>query len=195
MTGFVALLGLKITGLPAVHQAFSDLPLLRNLNLKITPPKLLPIPLFPAFMTLKPQLADVFEARHNAPGAEAQAAMLRTIGVESLEQLIAETVPPAIRLKKPLDLPAALSERAFLAKFKQIAGQNQVFKSYIGLGYHDTTLPPVIQRNILENPGWYTAYTPYQAEIAQGRLEALINYQTMIIDLTGMEIANASLLD
>ncbi|WP_310393677.1 aminomethyl-transferring glycine dehydrogenase [Hymenobacter sp.] len=146
-------------------------------------------------MTLKPQLADVFEARHNAPGADEQAAMLRTIGVASLAQLIDETVPPAIRLQRPLDLPAALTERAFLAKFKQIAGQNQVFKSYIGLGYHDTTLPPVIQRNILENPGWYTAYTPYQAEIAQGRLEALINYQTMIIDLTGMEIANASLLD
>ncbi len=146
-------------------------------------------------MTLKPQPADVFEARHNAPGAEAQAAMLRTIGVASLDQLIDETVPPAIRLRRPLALPAALSERAFLAKFKQIASQNQVFKSYIGLGYHDTTMPPVIQRNILENPGWYTAYTPYQAEIAQGRLEALINYQTMIIDLTGLEIANASLLD
>jgi len=146
-------------------------------------------------MTLKPQLADVFETRHNASGAEAQAAMLRTIGVASLDQLIDETVPPAIRLKRPLNLPAALTERAFLAKFKQIASQNQVFKSYIGLGYHDTTLPPVIQRNILENPGWYTAYTPYQAEIAQGRLEALINYQTMVIDLTGMEIANASLLD
>ncbi|MBF9239186.1 aminomethyl-transferring glycine dehydrogenase [Hymenobacter sp. BT683] len=146
-------------------------------------------------MTLKPQPADVFEDRHNAPGADEQAAMLRTIGVSSIEQLIDETVPPAIRLKKPLDLPAALSERAFLAKFKQIASQNQVFKSYIGLGYHDTTLPPVIQRNILENPGWYTAYTPYQAEIAQGRLEALINYQTMVIDLTGLEIANASLLD
>ncbi len=146
-------------------------------------------------MSLKFSPVDVFEARHNAPGADAQAAMLRTIGVDSIEQLIAETVPPAIRLKRALDLPAALSERAFLAKFKQIAGQNQVFKSYIGLGYHDTTLPPVIQRNILENPGWYTAYTPYQAEIAQGRLEALINYQTMVIDLTGMEIANASLLD
>lgn len=146
-------------------------------------------------MSLKFSPVDVFEARHNAPGADAQAAMLRTIGVDSIEQLIAETVPPAIRLKKPLDLPAALSERAFLAKFKQIAGQNQVFKSYIGLGYHDTTMPPVIQRNILENPGWYTAYTPYQAEIAQGRLEALINYQTVIIDLTGLEIANASLLD
>ncbi|OGX86569.1 glycine dehydrogenase (aminomethyl-transferring) [Hymenobacter lapidarius] len=146
-------------------------------------------------MTLKPQPADVFEDRHNAPGADEQAAMLHAIGVSSIEQLIDETVPPAIRLKRPLDLPTALSERAFLAKFKQIASQNQVFKTYIGLGYHDTTLPPVIQRNILENPGWYTAYTPYQAEIAQGRLEALINYQTMVIDLTGLEIANASLLD
>ncbi|AWM34391.1 aminomethyl-transferring glycine dehydrogenase [Hymenobacter nivis] len=146
-------------------------------------------------MSLKPQPADVFEARHNAPSAADQAAMLRTIGVASVAQLIDETVPPAIRLPRALDLPAALSERAFLAKFKQIASQNQVFKSYIGLGYHDTTLPPVIQRNILENPGWYTAYTPYQAEIAQGRLEALINYQTMVIDLTGLEIANASLLD
>jgi glycine dehydrogenase len=138
---------------------------------------------------------DVFEHRHNAPSADSVAAMLRTIGVSSIEQLIAETVPASIRLKKPLDLPAALTERAFLAKFKQIASQNKVFKSYIGLGYHDTTLPPVVQRNILENPGWYTAYTPYQAEIAQGRLEALINYQTVVIDLTGLEIANASLLD
>ena len=146
-------------------------------------------------MSLKFSPVDVFEARHNAPSADAQAAMLRTIGVDSIEQLIAETVPPAIRLKKPLDLPAALSERAFLAKFKQIAGLNQVFKSYIGLGYHETTLPPVIQRNILENPGWYTAYTPYQAELAQGRLEALLNFQTMVCDLTGMPIANASLLD
>jgi len=138
---------------------------------------------------------DVFEHRHNAPSPESVAAMLRTIGVDSIEQLIAETVPASIRLQKPLDLPAALTERAFLAKFKQIASQNKVYKSYIGLGYHDTTLPPVVQRNILENPGWYTAYTPYQAEIAQGRLEALINYQTVIIDLTGLEIANASLLD
>src|SRR6476469_7482171 len=146
-------------------------------------------------MSLKFSPVDVFEARHNAPGADAQAAMLRTIGVDSLEQLINETVPPAIRLKKPLNLPAALSERAFLAKFKQIASQNQVFKSYIGLGYHDTTLPPVIQRNILENPGWYTAYTPYQAEIAQGRLDALINYQTMVAALTGLPLANSSLLD
>ena len=119
-------------------------------------------------MSLKFQPADVFEARHNAPDAAAIAAMLRTVGVDSIEQLIDETVPPAIRLPRELNLPAALTERAFLAKFKQIAAQNKVFKSYLGLGYHDTTLPPVIQRNILENPGWYTAYTPYQAEIAQG---------------------------
>ena len=121
--------------------------------------------------------------------------MLRAVGVASIEQLIDETVPPAIRRPHALELPPALTERAFLAKFKKIAAQNKVLKSYIGLGYHDTTLPPVIQRNILENPGWYTAYTPYQAEIAQGRLEALLNYQTMVIDLTGLEIANASLLD
>jgi glycine dehydrogenase len=104
-------------------------------------------------MQLKHQPVDVFEHRHNAPDSAAIAAMLRTIGVASVEQLIDETVPPAIRLPRELDLPAALSERAFLAKFKQIASLNKVFKSYIGLGYHDTTLPPVIQRNILENPG------------------------------------------
>ncbi|QIL76207.1 aminomethyl-transferring glycine dehydrogenase [Hymenobacter sp. HDW8] len=146
-------------------------------------------------MLLKTKPADVFVDRHNGPDEVAVAQMLRTIGVESLDQLIDETVPAAIRLPRPLNLPAALTERAFLAKFKQIAGQNKIYKNYIGLGYHDTQLPPVIQRNILENPGWYTAYTPYQAEIAQGRLEALLNYQTMIIDLTGLEIANASLLD
>ncbi|RYU78359.1 aminomethyl-transferring glycine dehydrogenase [Hymenobacter persicinus] len=146
-------------------------------------------------MLLKNKPADVFVDRHNGPDDAAVAEMLRTIGVESIDQLIDQTVPAAIRLKKPLNLPAALTERAFLAKFKKIAGQNKLFKNYIGLGYHDTLLPAVIQRNILENPGWYTAYTPYQAEIAQGRLEALINYQTMVIDLTGLEIANASLLD
>ncbi|MBO3270258.1 aminomethyl-transferring glycine dehydrogenase [Hymenobacter defluvii] len=146
-------------------------------------------------MTLKPQPADVFVDRHNGPDEAAVTEMLRAIGVESLDQLIDETVPAAIRLQKPLDLPAALTERAFLAKFAQIAGQNKLYKNYIGLGYYPTQLPPVIQRNILENPGWYTAYTPYQAEIAQGRLEALINYQTMVMELTGLEIANASLLD
>ncbi|MCC3156525.1 aminomethyl-transferring glycine dehydrogenase [Hymenobacter sp. 15J16-1T3B] len=144
-------------------------------------------------LSFKP--ADVFVDRHNGPDAAAVAEMLRTIGVESVDQLINETVPARIRLKHELKLPAALTERQFLHKFKQIAGQNQVFRSFIGLGYHDTQMPPVILRNIMENPGWYTAYTPYQAEIAQGRLEALINYQTMVIDLTGLEIANASLLD
>ena len=146
-------------------------------------------------MLLKTKPADVFVDRHNGPDDAGVAEMLRVIGVESIDQLIDETVPAAIRLKKPLNLPAALTERAFLAKFKGIAEKNRLFKNYIGLGYHPTQLPAVIQRNILENPGWYTAYTPYQAEIAQGRLEALINYQTMIIDLTGLEIANASLLD
>ncbi|GAA4392520.1 aminomethyl-transferring glycine dehydrogenase [Hymenobacter koreensis] len=144
-------------------------------------------------LSFKP--ADVFVDRHNGPDAVAVAEMLRVIGVESVDQLINETVPPRIRLKRELNLPAALTERQFLQKFKQIASQNKVFRSFIGLGYHDTQLPAVILRNIMENPGWYTAYTPYQAEIAQGRLEALINYQTMVIDLTGLEIANASLLD
>ncbi|AKQ47260.1 glycine dehydrogenase [Rufibacter radiotolerans] len=146
-------------------------------------------------MIFKTKPADIFKERHNGPVKEQVQEMLQTIGASSLDQLIDETVPPAIRLKKPLNLPAPLTERDFLRKFGQIAKQNKLYKSYIGLGYHDTILPPVIQRNILENPGWYTAYTPYQAEIAQGRLEALINYQTVIIDLTGMAIANASLLD
>ncbi|MCC9135914.1 aminomethyl-transferring glycine dehydrogenase [Pontibacter silvestris] len=146
-------------------------------------------------MILKTKPADVFKERHNGPDKEQMQEMLRTIGVESLDQLIEETVPSAIRLKKPLNLPNALSETQFLKKFASIAKQNKLYKSYIGLGYNDTILPAVIQRNILENPGWYTAYTPYQAEIAQGRLEALINYQSMVMDLTGMEIANASLLD
>jgi len=137
----------------------------------------------------------VFKERHNGPDKEQMQDMLRTIGVATLDQLIEETVPAAIRLKQPLNLPAALTEKDFLNKFSQIVKQNKVYKSYIGLGYNDTILPPVILRNIMENPGWYTAYTPYQAEIAQGRLEALINYQTMVMDLTGMEIANASLLD
>ncbi|MFD2513152.1 aminomethyl-transferring glycine dehydrogenase [Pontibacter locisalis] len=146
-------------------------------------------------MIFKTKPADVFKERHNGPDKEQMQDMLGTIGVNSLDQLIDETVPAAIRLKKPLNLPAALTEKDFLNKFSQIAKQNKVYKSYIGLGYNDTIVPPVILRNIMENPGWYTAYTPYQAEIAQGRLEALINYQTMVMDLTGMEIANASLLD
>ncbi|PSR56934.1 glycine dehydrogenase (aminomethyl-transferring) [Adhaeribacter arboris] len=146
-------------------------------------------------MLIKTKPADIFKERHNGPVKQSMQDMLKTIGVDSLDQLMEETVPAAIRLKKPLAIPAALTERDFLKKFSAIAKKNKVFKSYIGLGYHDTVTPPVIQRNILENPGWYTAYTPYQAEIAQGRLEALINYQTMVMDLTAMEIANASLLD
>ena len=121
--------------------------------------------------------------------------MLRKIAAPSLDVLINQTIPAAIRLKQPLNLPAGMSEYAYHQHLRGIAAKNKLYKSYIGLGYYDTILPPVIQRNILENPGWYTAYTPYQAEIAQGRLEALLNFQTMVMDLTGMEIANASLLD
>ena len=121
--------------------------------------------------------------------------MLSLLGYPSLEALIEEAVPAQIRLRRPLQLPAARSEHEVLAALKDIASQNQVFRSYIGMGYQDCITPPVIQRNILENPGWYTPYTPYQAEIAQGRLEALLNFQTMVIDLTGLDVANASLLD
>jgi glycine dehydrogenase len=107
-----------------------------------------------------------------------------------MEELISQTIPASIRLKKALSLPAAKSEFEFLNEFKKLAAKNKTFKSYIGTGYYNTITPGVILRNVLENPGWYTAYTPYQAEIAQGRLEALINYQTMVIDLTGLSIAN-----
>lgn len=138
---------------------------------------------------------EKFESRHNSPTSTEIKEMLQVVGAESLDQLIDETVPASIRMQKPLQLPEPLSEYHFLKEFKGIASQNKIFSSYIGMGYYDTITPTVILRNILENPGWYTAYTPYQAEIAQGRLEALINYQTMVIELTGMEIANASLLD
>lgn len=138
---------------------------------------------------------EAFENRHIAPNAEDKKKMLETVGVNSLDQLIEETVPAKIRLKNPLNLPKAQSEFDYLNNLKITASKNKVFKSYIGQGYYDTITPGVIQRNILENPGWYTQYTPYQAEIAQGRLQALLNYQTMVMDLTGMEIANASLLD
>src|SRR6266576_37557 len=121
--------------------------------------------------------------------------MLRELGFEGLDGLIDATVPKSIRLDRPLNLPDAKSEREALAELRAMAKKNTVAKSFIGAGYNDCITPPVIQRNILENPGWYTAYTPYQAELAQGRLEALLNFQTMITDLTGLEIANASLLD
>ena len=146
-------------------------------------------------MKLDSQYAEKFESRHIGPDARQVQEMLKVINATSLEELIAQTIPASIRLKKELSLPAAKSEYQFLQDFKKVASRNKVFKSFIGMGYYNTITPGVILRNILENPGWYTAYTPYQAEIAQGRLEALINYQTMIIDLTGMQIANASLLD
>ncbi|PLZ09011.1 aminomethyl-transferring glycine dehydrogenase [Fischerella thermalis] len=140
------------------------------------------------------KLSD-FKQRHIGPNADDIQQMLDVLGVSSLDDLINQTVPQSIRLPRALNLPEALSEYAALAKLKEIALKNQIFRSFIGMGYYDTITPAVIQRNILENPGWYTAYTPYQPEIAQGRLEALLNFQTMIIDLTGLEIANASLLD
>jgi len=138
---------------------------------------------------------DHFVTRHNGSNAQDVQAMLDKINAPTLDALIDQTVPAAIRLQQPLNLADGMSEHEFLDHLRGIAAKNKLYKSYIGLGYYGTVLPAVIQRNVLENPGWYTAYTPYQAEIAQGRLEALLNYQTMVMDLTGMEIANASLLD
>jgi len=139
--------------------------------------------------------ADAFAARHIGPDAAQIAAMLSVVDAASLDDLIAQTVPESIRSNAGLNLPQALSEAAVLRQLRGLAQRNVVKKSLIGLGYHGTITPPVIQRNVLENPGWYTAYTPYQAEISQGRLEAILNFQSMIAELTGMEIANASLLD
>jgi glycine dehydrogenase len=136
-----------------------------------------------------------FALRHIGPREEDAKEMLATIWLNTMEELIVKTIPPNIRLSNDLNLNEAMSEQEFLGHIKNISSKNKTFKTYIGLGYHPTVLPSVIQRNILENPGWYTAYTPYQPEISQGRLEALFNFQTMVIDLTGMEIANASLLD
>lgn len=136
-----------------------------------------------------------FESRHIGPQYKEQGSMLQAIGAVTLDQLISETVPSGIRNPRPLDIAPAISESAYLRHIYAVSQKNQIFASYIGQGYHPSALPAVIQRNILENPGWYTAYTPYQAEIAQGRLEAILNFQTMVIDLTGMEISNASLLD
>lgn len=138
---------------------------------------------------------DAFALRHIGPRENDLQHMLKTIGVESIDRLIYETLPDDIRLKAPLNLEPAMTEYEYLNHIQKLGNKNKVFKSYIGLGYHPAIVPAVIQRNIFENPGWYTAYTPYQAEIAQGRLEALLNFQTTVIELTGMEIANASLLD
>ena len=148
---------------------------------------------FPKNLTMI--ITDTFVSRHNGPRENDVKIMLNKIGANSVDELIAQTIPDAIRLKKPLNLPTGLTEYNYHKHLRVVASKNKVFKTYIGLSYFNTIVPPVIQRNILENPGWYTAYTPYQAEIAQGRLEALLNFQTMVMDLTGMEIANASLLD
>ncbi|HEY1582651.1 MAG TPA: glycine dehydrogenase (aminomethyl-transferring), partial [Chthoniobacterales bacterium] len=144
---------------------------------------------------LAPKEMSRFVSRHIGPNDEEVAAMLAAVGFENLADFIDATVPKDIRLTTPLDLPAGKSEQEALAELRRLAQENKVVRSFIGAGYSDCVVPPVIQRNILENPGWYTAYTPYQAEIAQGRLEALLNFQTMVTDLTALDIANASLLD
>ncbi len=136
-----------------------------------------------------------FADRHIGPNENEIKNMLRVVGYNTLDELVQTAIPKTIQNLQPLDLPPALSEHDALAELRSIASQNQIFRSFIGMGYHDCKVPPVVQRNILENPGWYTQYTPYQAEIAQGRLEALLNYQTMVADLTGLPIANASMLD
>ena len=146
-------------------------------------------------MAVELGLPDHFVDRHIGPDAREEAEMLRVLGAPSLDALIAETIPADIRFAGALDLPAPVGESEVLAELRALAAKNQVWKSFIGMGYSDCFTPPVIQRNILENPGWYTAYTAYQAEISQGRLEALLNFQTMVADLTGLPIANASLLD
>ena len=138
---------------------------------------------------------DFANRRHIGPSPAEMDGMLEVLGVKDLDQLIDQTVPKAIRQKAPLDIGRAMSERELLHHMRVTAGKNRVLKSLIGQGYYGTVTPPAIQRNILENPAWYTAYTPYQPEISQGRLEALLNFQTMVSDLTGLEIANASLLD
>src|ERR1700691_4281992 len=151
----------------------------------------------PMTAPLKPlaEPATTFARRHIGPAPRDVAAMLQDLGSTSLSALMAETLPGSIRQQAPLDLGSALSETEALAHMRELASKNQVFTSLIGQGYSGTILPTVIQRDILENPAWYTAYTPYQPEISQGRLEALFNFQTMIADLTGLDVANASLLD
>src|SRR3982750_3177030 len=143
----------------------------------------------------RPEATAIFADRHIGPSRKETAEMLRELDFENVDALLDATVPKNIRLGRPLQLPEAKSETEALTELRFLASENKVARSFIGAGYSDTITPPVIQRNILENPGWYTAYTPYQAELAQGRLEALVNFQTMVTDLTGLDIANASLLD
>ena len=146
-------------------------------------------------MNLFEQQSNEFVSRHIGPNEADTKAMLKTIGETSLSSLINKTVPPSIRMDHSLKLPGAMSEHEYLKHIKEISLKNKVFANYIGQGYYDTITPSVILRNVFENPGWYTQYTPYQAEISQGRLESLLNFQTMVSDLTGLPIANASLLD
>ena len=136
-----------------------------------------------------------FINRHIGPRKSDVESMLKEMGLKNIDELIDKTIPANIRIKENLELGNPMSEARYLEHIEDLGKKNKTYRSYIGLGYYNNILPGVIQRNILENPGWYTAYTPYQAEIAQGRLEALLNFQTMVIDLTAMEIANASLLD
>src|ERR1700692_1575983 len=138
---------------------------------------------------------ESFSTRHIGPDPTERDQMLKATGAASMDLLIEEAIPPRIRLSSPLQLPAGQSEYEFLRELRSLASRNEIFKSYLGLGYSDCITPSVILRNVLENPGWYTPYTPYQAEMAQGRLASLLNFQTVVRDLTGMEVANASLLD
>src|SRR5210317_994524 len=140
-------------------------------------------------------LSNNFIERHNGPRASEIPQMLEDVGVNSIDELINKTLPTSIRMKGDLKLPEGMNELEYLDHLKEIGAKNKIFKTYIGMGYYGTITPGVILRNILENPGWYTSYTPYQAEISQGRLEALLNFQTMVSDLTAMPLANASLLD
>ncbi|HEV2309926.1 MAG TPA: glycine dehydrogenase (aminomethyl-transferring), partial [Acidimicrobiia bacterium] len=146
-------------------------------------------------MTLRDLEPTRFVERHVGPNADEQAAMLATLGLGSLDELARAVVPASIRTEEPLEIPEAADEAAVAAELRRLADHNEVFVSLLGTGYADTITPPVIQRNVLENPAWYMAYTPYQPEISQGRLEALLNFQTMVADLTAMDLANASLLD
>ena len=140
-------------------------------------------------------IKDNFVNRHNGPAVNEQQKMLDVIGVKTMDELIEKTVPAAIRLPKPLDLPEGMTEGEYLNHIHRLMAKNKIYRSYIGMGTYNTYTPAVILRNIFENPGWYTSYTPYQAEISQGRIEALLNYQTMVSSLTAMPLANASMLD
>src|SRR5574343_1347354 len=146
-------------------------------------------------MNLFQQQSTEFQGRHIGPNPSDLKAMLATINEPSIESLISKTVPDSIRIKGDLNVPPAISEFEYLTELKKVAAKNKLYKNFIGMGYYGTITPSVILRNVFQNPGWYTQYTPYQAEIAQGRLEALLNFQTMVSDLTGLPIANSSLFD